>query len=60
MNFTVLVEHKMKEKEKDKYLDLVKELKKAMKVTVIPIGVEVLWKIKRLKELEIKGRCEIM
>ena len=56
---------KLKENEKDKYLDLVRELKKLwnMKVTFIPIVIGVLGTItgvliKGLEELEVRGRME--
>ena len=57
---------KIKESEKiSKYLDLARELKKMwnMKMTVIPIVIGTLGKelkglVKRLDELEIRGRIE--
>ena len=43
MNFALVVDHRVKLKEsekRDKYLDFARELKKNMKVTVIPIVIE--------------------
>ena len=67
MNFTVPADHriKFKESEKNKHLDLAKELKKLwnMKVTFIPIVIGVLGTvtegfIKGLEDLEIRGRMK--
>ena len=68
MDFAVPAEHKVKLKvreKKDRYLDLVRELKKLwnMKVTIIPIVIGALGTvteglIKGLKDLEISGRVK--
>ena len=66
-NFAVLADHriKLKESEKDKYLDLARELKKLwnMKVTIIPImigafGTVIRGLLKGLEDLEVEGRVE--
>ena len=68
MDFAVPADHRMKLKEgdeKDKYMDLARELKKSwnMKVTFIPIVIDALGTvtegfIQRLEDLEIGGRVE--
>ena len=69
MGFAIPPDHriKLKENEKDKYLDLAGELKKLwnMKVTIIPIvvgafGTVTKGLIKGLENLEIRGRVEII
>ena len=70
MDFAAPADHRLKLKEskkKDKYLDLVRELKKLwnMKVIVVPIVIGALGTItkglvKRLDVLEIRGRVEII
>ena len=65
VNFSVQADHRIKQKEcekKDKYLDLVRELKKLwnMKVTIIPIvigafGTVTKELLKGLKDLEVGG-----
>ena len=68
MEFAIPTDHRVKLKEnekKDKYLDLIRELKKLwkMKVTFIPIVIGVLCTaakglIKGLEDLEIRERVE--
>ena len=68
MDFAVSSDHRVKLKEsekKDKYLDLIRELKKLwnIKVTFIPIvigafGTVIKGLIKVLEDLEIRGRVE--
>ena len=68
VNFAVLVDHRINQKEcgkKDKYLDLVRELKKLrnMKVTIVPIvigafGTTTKGLLKGLEDLEVGGRLE--
>ena len=68
VDFAVLAEHRIKLKEwekKDKYLDLVRELKKLrnMKVTVIPIVIGIFGTVtkgllKGLEDFEVGGRVE--
>ena len=68
MDFAVLAVHSVKLKEsdqKDKYLDLARELKKPwnMKVTIIPIVIGALGKVtegllKGLEDLEIRRRVK--
>ena len=70
LDFAVPAHHRVKLKEskkKNKYLDLVRELKKMwnMKVTVIPIVIDALGTvtkevIQRQEDLEIRGRVEII
>ncbi len=62
MDFAVSADHRIKLKEiekKDKYLDLVRELKKQwnMKVTIIPIVIDVFGTVTKglLKGLEVVG-----
>ena len=65
VDFVVLTDHRVKLKEnekKDKYLDIVRELKKLwnMKETIIPIVIGAFGKVtkgllKRLEDLEIRG-----
>ena len=69
-DFAVPADHRLKLKEcekKDKYLDLVRELKKLwnMKVTIIPIvigafGTVTKGLLKGLEDLEVGGRVEII
>ena len=68
MDFAVLADHriKLKESEKDKYLNLARELKKKiwnMKVTIIPIVIGAFGTVtkglsKELKDLKVRGRVE--
>ena len=68
MDFAVPADHRVKLKEceqKDKYLDLARELKKQrdMKVTIIPIVIGALGTVTKglvqgLGDLEIRGRVE--
>ena len=64
MDFAVPVDYRVKSKEgenKDKYLDLPRELKNLwnMKVTIIPIVIGALGTVtKGLVDLELKGRVE--
>ena len=69
VDFAVPADHriKLKESEKDKYLDLARELKKLwnMKVTIIPVVIGAFSTItkgllKRLEDLEVGGRVETM
>ena len=64
MDYTVPADHRISEK-RDKYQDLVRELKKLwnMKVTVIPIVTGALGKVTKglvqeMEDLEISGRVE--
>ena len=68
VNFAVPADHRVKLKEnekKDKYLDLVRELKKLWnrKVTIIPVVIDALGTVtkgllKGLEDLEIRGQME--
>ena len=68
MDFEVLADHRVKFKEcekRDKYLDLIKELKKVwnMKVTTIPIVIDALSTVSKrliqgLEDLKIMGRVD--
>ena len=66
VDFTVPADHRINLKEsekKDKYLNLARELKKAVKVTIVPIvigalGIITKGLLKGLEDLEIGGRVE--
>ena len=65
VDFAVLADHRVKLKEREKYLDLAREFKKLwnIKVTIIPIVIGALGTVTKgleqgLEDLEIKGRVE--
>ena len=69
MNFVVPADYKIELKEnekKDKYLDLVRELKKKKKQTVEhesvigTFGIVTKWFLQGLEDFEIRGRVEII